>query len=104
MHASGFRREVSAQIGLSSLTHRQVQCLQLAADGLSSPAIGRQLGLSPRTVDDHIAAACRQFGVRTRVQAVALGLMLQVVAVATTPMPLQPTNDPIPVEGLAEKD
>lgn len=63
MHASGFRREVSAQIGLSSLTHRQVQCLQLAADGLSSPAIGRQLGLSPRTVDDHIAAACRQFGV-----------------------------------------
>jgi ATP/maltotriose-dependent transcriptional regulator MalT len=28
------------------------------------------LGLSARTVDDHIAAACRRLGVRTRVQAV----------------------------------
>lgn len=57
-----------------ALTLRQRQILQLAAAGLSSREIGERLHLSPRTVDDHVAAACRRFGVRTRVQAVALAL------------------------------
>lgn len=53
------------------LTDRQRACLALAAEGLSSAGIGVRLGLSPRTVDEHLLLACRALGVRTRVQAVA---------------------------------
>ncbi|MNS83232.1 Bacterial regulatory protein, luxR family [compost metagenome] len=55
-----------------ALTGRQRQCLSLAAKGLTSARIGAALDLSPRTVDEHLAGACSQLGVRTRVQAVAL--------------------------------
>ena len=36
-------------------TDRQLECLQLAADGLGSPEIARRLRLSPRTVDEETA-------------------------------------------------
>ena len=39
------------------LTDRQKDCLQLVAQGYTSKEIGRQLGLSPSTVDNHILAA-----------------------------------------------
>ena len=54
------------------LSDRQADCLRLAGQGLSSRQIARRLGLSARTVDDHILLGCRWLGVRTRVQAVAL--------------------------------
>lgn len=53
------------------LSDRQHQCLALAAKGLTSARIGDRLGLSGRTVDEHLMLACRALGVRTRVQAVA---------------------------------
>ncbi|MDQ1153080.1 helix-turn-helix transcriptional regulator [Brevundimonas sp. SORGH_AS_0993] len=53
------------------LSDRQRECLDLAALGLTSARIGDRLGLSPRTVDEHLMAACRLLGVRTRIQAVA---------------------------------
>jgi DNA-binding CsgD family transcriptional regulator len=56
---------------LRSLTRRQRQCLLLASRGMSSRRIGDHLGLSVRTVDEHLARACAALGVRTRVQAVA---------------------------------
>lgn len=52
------------------LSARQLQCLSWVQAGKSSSDIGTILGLSPRTVDDHIAAACERMGVRTRLQAV----------------------------------
>ena len=33
--------------------------------------VGRRLGISPRTVETHVAKLYRKLGVRTRVQAVA---------------------------------
>ncbi|PZN97522.1 MAG: hypothetical protein DCF29_22365 [Alphaproteobacteria bacterium] len=57
--------------GLKVLSDRQRTCLDLAARGLTSSAIGARLGLSPRTVDEHLLAACAALGVRTRIQAVA---------------------------------
>lgn len=57
--------------GPADLSDRQRDCLALAATGLSSTRIGERLGLSPRTVDEHLSLACRALGVRTRVQAVA---------------------------------
>lgn len=56
---------------VDALTDRQRQCLTLASRGLTSGRIAATLGLSPRTVDEHLADACRLLGVRTRIQAVA---------------------------------
>jgi DNA-binding CsgD family transcriptional regulator len=53
------------------LTARQLECLVWVREGKSSTDIGAILGLSPHTVDEHIAGACERLGVRTRTQAVA---------------------------------
>ncbi|MFK4056834.1 helix-turn-helix transcriptional regulator [Brevundimonas sp. NPDC046655] len=58
--------------GLDRLSSRQAECLDLAATGLTSTAIAARLGLSSRTIDEHLTGACRALGVRTRIQAVAL--------------------------------
>ena len=69
---------MSVQCGSASLhdevdhlSDRQRACLELAARGLTSAQIGERLGLSPRTIDEHLQMACRTLGVRTRIQAVA---------------------------------
>lgn len=59
------------EVSLEALTDRQRQCLTLASQGLTSNGIAVILDLSPRTVDEHLAEACRLLGVRTRIQAVA---------------------------------
>lgn len=61
----------SATAPLDDLSSRQRECLTLAAEGMTSAAIGDRLGVSPRTVDEHLTSACVVLGVRTRVQAVA---------------------------------
>lgn len=57
---------------LTVLTDRQRQCLERAVLGQTSREIGKALGISSRTVDEHLATACGTLGVRTRVQAAAV--------------------------------
>jgi DNA-binding CsgD family transcriptional regulator len=52
------------------LTPRQLECLRWAREGKSSTDIAVILGISVDVVDEHIARACKRFGVRTRMQAV----------------------------------
>lgn len=56
------------------LTPREVQVLQLAARGLTNKAIGQQLGISPRTVQGHLANVYGKLGVASRTEAVTEGL------------------------------
>jgi LuxR family quorum sensing-dependent transcriptional regulator len=58
------------------LSPRQLDCLRLAALGKTSIGIGHELGISPRTVDEYVADACRRLGVRNRTQAVAKAMAL----------------------------
>jgi DNA-binding CsgD family transcriptional regulator len=51
------------------LSARQRECLAWVRQGKSSGVIGDILGVSVRTVDEHLAEACRKLGVRSRVQA-----------------------------------
>ena len=51
------------------LSARQRECLAWVRQGKSSSMIGEILGVSVRTVDEHLAEACRKLRVRTRVQA-----------------------------------
>ena len=51
------------------LTRREAEVLQLLAAGLSNAKIAARLGLSGRTVDNHVSAILRKLGVRTREEA-----------------------------------
>jgi DNA-binding CsgD family transcriptional regulator len=55
-----------------NLTAREMEVLACLAQGLSNNAIARQLSLSPRTVEHHIASILQKMGVETRAEAVAL--------------------------------
>ena len=48
--------------GAAHLTAREVQVLLLAAAGLTSRAIGHKLGISPRTVEDHLTIMRKHAG------------------------------------------
>jgi DNA-binding CsgD family transcriptional regulator len=54
---------------VSRLTERQKDCLRLVASGYTSKEIGRQLGLSPSTVDNHILSATQAMGASSRAEA-----------------------------------
>jgi two-component system response regulator FixJ len=50
--------------GFAQLTPRERQVLQLIADGQSNKQAGRQLGISPRTVEVHRARVMEKLGAR----------------------------------------
>jgi DNA-binding CsgD family transcriptional regulator len=55
-----------------TLTPRQQEILVLVADGWTSTAIARRLGIRPSTVDSHIRSAMRTLGVSSRTAAAML--------------------------------
>jgi len=63
----------------AALTEREMQVLALLSEGLTMQQIGRRLGISPRTVETHVAKLYRKLSVRTRVQAVARAASLGLV-------------------------
>jgi DNA-binding NarL/FixJ family response regulator len=56
------------------LTRRQLQILQLLADGESTTVAARELDLSEETVKTHIKTALARLGARNRTHAVAIAL------------------------------
>jgi DNA-binding NarL/FixJ family response regulator len=62
-------QELSAQ---SMLSERELEVLELLADGLNGQMIAGRLFLSPETVRTHVRNATAKLGARTRVQAVAM--------------------------------
>jgi DNA-binding NarL/FixJ family response regulator len=55
----------------AALTPREHEILIMVSHGSTMQQVGRRLGISPRTVETHVAKLYRKLGVRTRVQAVA---------------------------------
>ncbi len=53
------------------LTGREREVLRLLAEGLGPSEIGRELGISPKTVATHVEHIYEKLGVHTRAQAVA---------------------------------
>ena len=53
------------------LSPREREVLRLVARGLTSKAIGSELGVSRKTVETHVAAAMAKLGASTRLQAAA---------------------------------
>jgi DNA-binding NarL/FixJ family response regulator len=68
------RSEVQA-----TLTPREQEILVMVSQGLTMQQAGRRLGISPRTVETHVAKLYRKLGVRTRLQAVARAAQLGLI-------------------------
>ena len=73
------RKTRTASAVAASITPREREILVLLADGLTMHQIGRRLGISPRTVETHVAKLYRKLGVRTRLQGVARAAALGLV-------------------------
>lgn len=64
-----------------ALSARESQCLRHVAAGHADAEIGKQLGISPRTVRFHVDSAKTKLGVQSRVQAVAKALRERIITV-----------------------
>jgi HD-GYP domain-containing protein (c-di-GMP phosphodiesterase class II)/DNA-binding CsgD family transcriptional regulator len=63
-----------APAAAGGLTGRERAVLDLVADGLTNAAIGRRLGISPKTVNAHLEHLYAKLGVSTRASAVVAAL------------------------------
>jgi FixJ family two-component response regulator len=61
--ADGGARKIEVR-GFSQLTAREREVLQLITDGQSNKEAGRQLGISPRTIEVHRARVMEKLGAR----------------------------------------
>lgn len=59
------------EAGVSTLTERERQVLQLVARGMTNKEIGSQLSLSPHTIKAHIRTILEKLHVRSRAEAAA---------------------------------
>jgi DNA-binding CsgD family transcriptional regulator len=59
----------------AQLSPREIECLQWAAAGKSDADIARLVGIRPATAHFHIEEAKKRLGVKTRVEAVAVGVL-----------------------------
>jgi DNA-binding NarL/FixJ family response regulator len=64
--AGGLHSPALERVGVRPLTARERQVATLAAEGLSNLSIARQLHLSIRTVETHLAHAYTKLGISTR--------------------------------------
>jgi DNA-binding NarL/FixJ family response regulator len=69
----------TTRVNPAGLTERQVEVVQLLAEGLSNAEIATQLVLSVRTVESHVAAAIEKLGADNRKEAVARAAELGVL-------------------------
>jgi DNA-binding NarL/FixJ family response regulator len=69
----------SANGGRPALTRRQRQILQMIADGHSTSAAAKRLGLSAETIRTHTKGALARLQARDRAHAVAIGLRTSLI-------------------------
>lgn len=60
------------RLGLDRLSDRQRECLAYVGGGLTSKQIAREIGLHPKTVDHHIAAAVERLNAKNRTEAAGI--------------------------------
>ncbi|CAN5293603.1 response regulator transcription factor [soil metagenome] len=76
--SAGIQPPMASSIEGLALTPRQADVLALLLRGMPNKIIARELGVTPETVKDHVAAVLKVLGVNSRTQAVlAVGQMGQ---------------------------
>lgn len=78
------------------LSRREIEVIELAARGLTTPQIGEALGLSPRTVQKHVINLIEKTGAKNKTHMVAMALAQGVVGPPPIERPVL-----VPVEKIA---
>ena len=71
--------------GFDELTHRERQCLGMAANGLTSGDIGGKLGIAERTVNFHMGNVLRKMAALNRTEVIAKALARGVLQAGAIP-------------------
>jgi DNA-binding NarL/FixJ family response regulator len=79
--AGGLEREGDAEPAPVDLTQRELQVLQLLAQGASNKAIARGLEITPHTAKFHVASIVAKLGATGRTDAVARAMRLGLVMI-----------------------
>ena len=64
---------------IETLTEREIEALTLAAKGFTNKAIGFQMGISDRTVQNHLARIFEKLHASSRTEAVMRGVSLGII-------------------------
>lgn len=72
VHALMRRATQNGVVVSSTLTPRELEILELLAEGLRQSDIAERLVISPKTVGTHVGRILAKLGVRSRVHAVAV--------------------------------
>lgn len=67
-------REPSLMVRVAPLSPRESQCLEMAANGMTSVDIAMKLGIKPRTANFHFGKIVTKLGVLNRKEAIAMGI------------------------------
>lgn len=62
-----------------SLTAREVECMRLAAQGLTIGETARRIQVAERTVEFHLGNAMRKLGATNKLRAVVVALQLKLI-------------------------
>jgi DNA-binding NarL/FixJ family response regulator len=65
---------VPAEFGGNALTETEIKVLDLVKKGLQNKHIGREMGVSEKTVRNHLNSAFSKMGVKSRTQAIVKAL------------------------------
>jgi DNA-binding NarL/FixJ family response regulator len=79
MQLAGTWRQDPREAGASALTPRELEVLQLLAEGLTNERIGERIGLTSRTVKTHVQNLLVKLDVPDRTGAVARGFRLGLI-------------------------
>jgi DNA-binding CsgD family transcriptional regulator len=66
--------EPSLMVRVAPLSPRESQCLEMAANGMTSVDIALKLGIKPRTANFHFGKIVSKLGVLNRKEAIAMGI------------------------------
>ena len=69
----------STRTNQAGLTTRQLEVLQLMAEGLPNAEIANRLSTSPKTVDHHVSAVLAKLGVHSRAQAISTAYQMGLI-------------------------
>ena len=79
--APEFAAQIAESNQLLDLTQRQQEILTSLVRGLTNAEIGRQFGISPITVNKHIAVICTKLNAANRTEAVSIALRKQLLKI-----------------------
>jgi DNA-binding NarL/FixJ family response regulator len=73
------RRKRELAQARATITERELEILEYLSLGLTVKQVAKRLGVSPRTIDSHVARLYRKLGVRNRVQAISRAAALELI-------------------------